>query len=137
MTEDVIELRLPPKTEYLPIIRATVGVIAGALSFNYDEIIQMRVAVSEAFSLAVSYVKRDGQVLEENAMTVRFAIEPGKIQFLIHPPEHYTDAGRFNNSEQTESEALIDSLMDDLEFGAGAPGKPMIRAVKFKSEGEA
>ena len=48
MANDVFELRLPPKSQYVSILRATVGVIAGNMSFNYDEIIQIRTAVSEA-----------------------------------------------------------------------------------------
>ena len=35
---DTIELRLPAKADYLPVLRATVGVIAGTMSFDYDKI---------------------------------------------------------------------------------------------------
>ena len=34
-TQDIIELRLPLKLEYLNVIRATVGVIAGAAFWYY------------------------------------------------------------------------------------------------------
>ena len=33
---DVIEIQLPPSSEYLAVVRATIGVIAGNMSFNYD-----------------------------------------------------------------------------------------------------
>ena len=56
MTNDVIEVRLPPKPEYLPVIRAAVGVIVGTMFFNYDEIIQIRVAAAEAFELAIRQI---------------------------------------------------------------------------------
>ena len=50
---DAIELRLPSRPEYLTLVRAAVGVIAGGMSFNYDEIIQLRVAVSEAVQMTM------------------------------------------------------------------------------------
>lgn len=55
-TNDTIELRLPLKPQYLPILRATTGVVAGVVGFNYDEIMQLRVAVSEVFDLALKHI---------------------------------------------------------------------------------
>ncbi|MCH8993835.1 MAG: UDP-N-acetylglucosamine 1-carboxyvinyltransferase, partial [Chloroflexi bacterium] len=52
MTQDVIQMRLPLKSEYLPVLRAAVGVIAGGMEFTYDEVMQLRVAISEVFDLA-------------------------------------------------------------------------------------
>ncbi len=59
MTDDLIELHLPPKAEYVPIVRALAGVIAGEMSFTYDEIVQIRVAVSELFEIGVRNSKVD------------------------------------------------------------------------------
>ncbi len=59
-TQDVIELRLPLKLDYLNVIRATVGVIAGALDFTYDEVMQFRVALSEIFELASHLAEHEG-----------------------------------------------------------------------------
>ncbi len=56
---DVIEIKLPPSSEYLAVVRATIGVIAGNMSFNYDEVIQLRVAASEVFSLAMEWISQD------------------------------------------------------------------------------
>ena len=55
-------MRLPPKPEYLSVLRAAIGVIAGDISFNYDEIIQLRVAVSEAFQMTIRQVPQEPQV---------------------------------------------------------------------------
>ena len=132
MTKDVIELRLPPNAQYLPVFRATIGVIAGAMSFNYDQIVQLRVAVSEAFDLAIKYVTR---VSEVNALAVRFTVEPDKLEILIPPPESYVGHGdsQGESEEEKESKVLLESLMDELEFGAGDPGKPIVRMVKYQS----
>ena len=58
-TQDVVELRLPLKSEYVNVIRATVGVIAGTLDFTYDEVMQFRVALSEIFELAAHLAEHE------------------------------------------------------------------------------
>ena len=45
MIKDTVHLRLPVKPEYLAVLRATTGVIAGNMDFNYDEVMQIRVAM--------------------------------------------------------------------------------------------
>ena len=37
-TDDTLVLRLPLKSDYLPVLRAALGVIAGSMSFTYDEV---------------------------------------------------------------------------------------------------
>ena len=68
---DVIEVRLPLKADYLSVLRATVGVLAGEMSFNYDEIIQLRVAISEAFSMAVRWYTEAGPIPASTELAVR------------------------------------------------------------------
>ena len=58
---DVIELRLPPRSEYLTLVRAAVGVISGGMPFNYDEIIQLRVAISEAVQMVTQWATQGGK----------------------------------------------------------------------------
>ena len=135
MTDDVIEIRLPPKARYLPVLRATIGVIAGAMSFNYDEIIQVRAAASEAFDMAIKYLTAGEGVSEVRELDVRFVVAPGKLEISFPVPEDYSYPGRLDIEEEKQSEALLKSLMDELEFGAGEAGKPLIRMVKYKRAG--
>lgn len=128
MAKDVIELRVPLKSEYLLILRAITGVVAGVLSFNYDEIMQLRVAVSEIFDLAIKHLTRTSAAGE---LDVRFSIHPDKIEVLIMGPKGYT--GHLNREEGKESMALLQSLMDEVEFGAEVAGRTLIRIVKYKS----
>lgn len=74
-TNDTIELRLPLKPQYLPILRATTGVVAGVVGFNYDEIMQLRVAVSEVFDLALKHVTPGSEVSEVNELAEDIADE--------------------------------------------------------------
>lgn len=133
MANDVFELRLPPKSQYVSILRATVGVIAGNMSFNYDEIIQIRTAVSEAFDLAIRYVAGRVPAAEVNELSFQFAMEDEKLEIMI--PSPLDSLHPVLNEENEESQALLDSLVDELEFGSGAAGKPLIRMVKHMSTG--
>ena len=135
MTNDVIELRLPPQLQYLPVLRATTRAIAGGMSFNYDEIIQLQVAVSEAFELAIKFVTLQEQLSEVGELVVRFQVGPDKIEILIPAPEHYAYESQPDSEEEQESQALIKSLIDELELGTGAGEKLMIRMVKYKPGG--
>lgn len=130
-TGDVIELRLPLKPEYLSVPRATTGVVARSISFNYDEIIQLRVAVSEIFDLAIKYVTPEGGGSEVNELDVRFSVHPDKIEILIVGPKDYTSY--LNEEEGKESLALLKSLMDEVEFSTEVAGKSVVRMVKYKS----
>ena len=135
MTGDIIELRLPLKPEYLSVLRATTGVIAGTLSFNYDEMMQLRVAVSEVFDLGIKHATPAGQAPEVKELAVRFAVEPGKIEILIAGPIDYTR--HLDSEEDKESHALLKSLMDEVGFGAEAAGGTALHMVKYKSAEEA
>ena len=132
--KDVIELRIPLKSEFLPVLRATVGVTAAVMSFNYDEIMQFRVAVSEVFDLVMKYVTPGEQASEVNELAVRFVVEPEKIEILITEPKDYPR--NLDRVEEQELQAQLGSLMDEVEFGFEAVGRPMVRMVKYKSPQE-
>lgn len=130
-TNDTIELRLPLKPEYLPILRATMGVVAGVVSFNYGEIMQLRVAVSEVFDLAIKQVMPGSGLSQVNELAVCFSVHPDKLEIVIIGPKDYTSY--LNTGEGRESLALLRSLMDEVEFGGEVSGKTVVRMVKCRS----
>jgi len=131
LVNDVIELRLPLKPEYLPVLRATMGVIAGATSFTYEDIMHLRVAVSEVFDRAIENCRRGERASEVHELAVRFGVQPGKIEVLIACPPGTT--GNLNRDEAKESQALVKSLVDEVAFDAEADGKAVVRMVKYQS----
>ena len=131
MVNGVIELRLPLKSEYLPVLRATMGVIAGALSFSYDDIMHLRVAVSEVFDRAIKNVRQEEWASEVHHLAVRFGVLPGKIEALIAYPTG--DTRHLASEEAKESQAVVKSLMDEVEFDIEADGKSVVRMVKYQS----
>ena len=127
-TNDVIQLRLPLKPEYLTLLRAAVGVIAGTISFNYDEIMQLRAAVSEVFDLGVKSVSGKEGNSEHDELSIRFLPQADGLEILVTYP-----AGArlgLHGQEHEDNRVLLESLMDKVEFGAG---KATVRMVKYKS----
>ena len=128
---DVIEVRLPLKAGYLSVLRATVGVIAGEMSFNYDEIIQLRVAVSEAFNMAVRWYAEAEPIPASMELAVRFIVGRDRLEISIpNPGDHRAPPPL---EEEIESQALLESLMDEVEFGGQVFGKALVQMAKHKS----
>ena len=125
---DVVELRLPTRPEYVSVLRGAAGVIAGEMSFDYDEVLHLRVAVSEAFLMAVSRVGSGNGVGE---LTVRFIVGATSLEVLIPaPPAHSYNP---NGEAGMEHQGLLGTLVDQLDLGSGANGEPIVRIVKHKS----
>ena len=129
-TDNTVELRLPPKAEYIPVLRATLGVIAGTMPFNYDGIVQLRVAVSEAFAMAIRHIQQAGGHLESVVLGVRFAGDAARLEIVMSDPE--ASAAAAEAPDETESRAVIESLVDSAEFGAEVGGQSVIRLVKHR-----
>ena len=131
---DVLELRLPLKAGYLPLVRATAGVLAGGMSFNYDQVIQVRTAVAEAFDLTIRRTARRAPFSAPVELTVRFTITPDRLEVSL--PTQLDDTGRPASQEEVESKALLESLVDEVELDGEANGAPFIRLVKYRQTDE-
>ena len=128
LDKDTVLMRLPAKSDYLPILRATVGVVAGVMSFTYDEIVQIRVAVSEAFELAAGQAQEEDSSEGDRTVEAQIMVGPTQLEVLVSP-------GPPESSDQIESRAVIESLVDKAEFGVETAGKRAIRLVKRKADG--
>ena len=130
---DVIEIRLPPAWDYLPVLRATVGMLAGTMLFNYDEIIQLRVAVSEAFNLAIRQAEQDGAPSTPVELSMRFVVVADRIEILM--PNRPGFFGQIDAEHEVESRAILESLMDEVAFAGGAANEPLISMTKYNTAG--
>ncbi len=131
LADNILELRLPAKRKYLPIVRSTAGVIAGTMSFDYDDILQIRVAVSEAFGVALRRLERKNEPSKAHRQVVYFVIDPPKLEILIADPGGFP--GEVAVREEGESRAVLESLVDKVVFGVEAGGRHFVRLVKCKS----
>ncbi len=127
-TQDIIELRLPLKLEYLSVIRATVGVIAGTLDFTYDEVMQFRVALSEIFELATHLAEHESED-DPGDILFRFEPQPDGLGLGVRVGASVNVVRDLVAEDQDESRALLDSLMDDVEFDTDGT----VHLVKYRS----
>ena len=128
---DALEMRLPAKGEYLPVVRAAIGVIAGGMDFNYDEIVQLRVAISEAFELAVKRASLRSRSSASMEVAVRITVELDRLEIVI--PKTRDMESRLSLDDEMESEALLKSLMDEVEIDGEAGTDALVRMIKYKT----
>ena len=129
---NVVELRVPLDPAYLPVLRGTAGVIAGTQSFTYDEVMQLRVGVAEVFDVALRHVARLDPFARGNEIAFHFIGEPDGLQviaiyagdFVAHP----------DTEEELKSQALLVSLLDEVQYEATTSGGTLVRIKKQKSE---
>ena len=123
---DAIELRLPLKIEYLGVVRGLAGVIAGTLDFNYDEVMHLRVALSEVFEMATHVEEHEAEATprdvvvsfqpRSDGLEVRVAAPVGLVRDIV-------------GERGEESRALLDSLMDSVDYDTDGA----VRMVKRRS----
>ena len=125
-TGDAIELRLPLKLEYLVVVRGLVGVVAGTLNFNYDEVMQLRVALSEVFEMATHLEEHEA---EANPRDVMISFQPRSDGLEIRVAAEVGLVREIVGERGDESRALLDSLMDSVEYDTDGA----VRMVKCRS----
>jgi serine/threonine-protein kinase RsbW len=92
---DYIEMKIPAKPEYIGVIRLTLSGIASRLGYTYEEIEDMKIAVSEASTNAVQHAYRKD---EGGEVIVGFGIYHDKLEIVV------ADSGRSFNFLQTKNE---------------------------------
>lgn len=121
---DVIEVKLPPKREYVGVVRLTLSGIANRMGFSYEAIEDIKIAVSEAITNAVQHAYKGDK---KGVITVCFHIFENRLEIIV------SDEGDSFNVEEVEKNLqphlkstsatisegglglyLIETLMDDL-----------------------
>ena len=129
MTANVVELRLFLRPEHRVILRGTTALIAGNASFAYDQVMQLRVASSEIFDIALRHAIRGQSPVEDLPITFRFAIGLDQLEIeatYSASPTASADVGE----EEMESRALLASLVDEVTYGTSATGEARLRVTK-------
>lgn len=92
---DYIEMKIPAKAEYVGIIRLTLSGIASRMGFSYEEIEDLKIAVSEACTNAVQHAYKGEQGGE---IVLGFGLYENKLEIMI------ADRGESFNFEKTKKE---------------------------------
>lgn len=79
---DLIEMKIPAKPEYVGIIRLTLSGVASRMGYAYEEIEDLKIAVSEACTNAVqhAYKGADG---EDGEVAVRFLVYEDRLEIIV------------------------------------------------------
>ncbi|TNJ65804.1 anti-sigma B factor RsbW [Paenibacillus hemerocallicola] len=121
--EPTVTLRVPALAEYVDLVRLTLYGIASKLGFLYEEIEDMKVAVSEACNNAVLHAYEHAGMME-----IRFLIMDGALSISVK------DEGRsFDPAPETQtSPSLHGKTLDEIE--AGGLGLYLMQALMDEVE---
>lgn len=124
---DFIEMKFPAKPEYVGVIRLSLSGIANRMGFTYEDIDDLKVAISEAVTNVVSHAYREG---DNGEVTIGFGVYEDRLEIMV--ADHggsfnlgkvKADIGPYENNESIENLReggfglfLITTLMDKVEI---------------------
>ncbi|MDL4839054.1 anti-sigma B factor RsbW [Aquibacillus rhizosphaerae] len=124
---DFIEMKVPAKSEYVGVIRLSTSGIANRMGFTYEDIEDLKVAISEAMSNAATHAYDER---EEGEITIGFGVYSDRLEVMVadhggsfNLSKVKDGIGPYQQSESIESLReggfglfLIDALMDKVEI---------------------
>lgn len=124
---DFIEMTIPAKAEYIGVIRLSISGIANRMGFSYESIEDLKVAISEAITNAVTHAY-DGE--NEGEITLGFGVYEDRLEVMVadrgvsfNLNEVRKEIGPFKNTDSVENLReggfglfLINTLMDKVEI---------------------
>ena len=129
MSPSSIEVRLSLEENNLPVLRATMGAVAGTSSFAYDQILHLQVAVAEVFDMALRQGGAMATEAEVHTVAFRFNVAPGRIEVLATYPAGPGPSGQ--EELETESRAVLAGLIDEITFESPTDDTRIVRMVKY------
>lgn len=129
-TAEVVEVTIPARPEFVSVARLTAATVAARRSFTYDEIEDLKIAVSEACN-ALILAGTGGSPL-----TLRFGLEPETLEVRIEtggpgleldpapaPDKKPLDEGRLGVF-------LMQCLVDEVNVRRTEQGRAELRLIK-------
>lgn len=126
-TFDFIEIKVPAKPEYVGVVRLSTSGIANRMGFAYDDIEDLKVAISEAITNGVKHAYNE---TGEGEITIGFGVYENRIEVMV--ADHggsfdlkkvKEDIGPYQEEDSVEDLReggfglfLIDALMDKVEI---------------------
>jgi serine/threonine-protein kinase RsbW len=122
---DYIEMQIPAKAEYVGVIRLTLSGIASRMGYTYEDIEDLKIAVSEACTNAVVHAYDKDEVGD---IIVGFGIYNNKLEMMVADNgvsfnflQTRSKLGPYSKTSETEQLVegglglyLIETLMDDV-----------------------
>jgi serine/threonine-protein kinase RsbW len=77
---DYIEMNIPAKPEYVSIVRLTLSGISSKMGYSYDDIEDLKIAVSEACTNAVQHAYK---TLSSGDVSIRFGVHEDRLEVIV------------------------------------------------------
>ncbi|WP_270165215.1 anti-sigma B factor RsbW [Paenibacillus sp. SYP-B4298] len=113
--EEVVQLHVPATAEYVDLVRVTLYGIAAKMGFSYEDIEDMKVAVSEACNNAVlhAYNHEAATSSEERRMHIEFVKSPHALSIVVQDNGHNAIA----LAEAPRTSPLLGKSIEDINSG--------------------
>ncbi|WP_163971709.1 anti-sigma B factor RsbW [Oceanobacillus halotolerans] len=129
---DFIEMKIPSKAEYVGMVRLSLSGVASRMGFTYEEIEDLKVAVSEAITNAVTHAYQNE---EQGEVTIGFGVYENRLEVMVADRgESFSlrdvkgGIGPFQSTESVENlreggfglfliEALMDKVIINNNYG--------------------
>ncbi|KAB8137947.1 anti-sigma B factor RsbW [Gracilibacillus oryzae] len=124
---DFIEMKVPAKAEYVGVVRLSTSGIANRMGFSFEEIEDLKVAISEAMSNATTHAY---EAKEGGEVTIGFGLYEDRLEVMVADrgesfdlKQIKSEIGPYKNTQSVENLReggfglfLIEALMDKVEI---------------------
>jgi serine/threonine-protein kinase RsbW len=129
---ETVHIRMPAKAEYVSVARLTAAAVAARHGFTYDEIEDLKIAVSEACTAAIA------ARTAARPLALRFVPAEGGLEIWVQSGRLGVPA--FNSPGARADEPalglfLMRCLVDDVRFVDEGDGAAAVRLLKRRQEG--
>ncbi|NLJ78200.1 MAG: histidine kinase [Tissierellia bacterium] len=121
MRDDIIELTIPSKPDYISVARLTSSVVGNNMGFNIDDIEDIKVSIAEA---CINALNKDDKI------SIGFEVGGDKLVIRIDNVFPCKDTELDMGKEIELGLLIIESLMDEVEFGEEG-----IKMIKYVEDG--
>lgn len=143
--EDFMEMVVPAKPEYVGVVRLTASGVANRMGYSFDDIEDIKVAVSEACTNVVNHAYQNG---ENGKITIGFAIYEKRLEIMVADRGQSFDVGQIRQKGKPFDKDvaiekmnegglglfLIETLMDKVEIRSDSG--VVVLMTKFLQGGE-
>ncbi len=132
INQEMIEVSIPHRAEYVSLIRLTVASIANSMGFDIEDIEDIKVALSEACSNAIMH---GGCDVGDNFL-VQFMMEKASLTISVSDFGKGYDKNSIQEPKPGELNEgglgifIIKSLMDDVHIDTGSSQGTFIKMIK-------
>jgi serine/threonine-protein kinase RsbW len=133
---DTVELKLPPDAKYIAVVRLTVAGVASRCGMSVEDVDDLKVAVSEAFTNTIDHAYEGS---EPRPVMVRMVAGPSDLRIEIIDEGAGFDVGKrsFRGEPDLSGEGglglyLVHQYMDDVRIeSAPGSGTKVIMTKRF------